>query len=103
MSSNNHQTFDKTDEDAVENGQYCKNLSVYLYNSGKSRNAEDEIRNKLKSLPKIKAGPGFSQKMTALFSLELEDEIRRKTYSLQLRNHKIQLPDLITDLSKEFL
>ena len=103
MSSNNHQTFDKTDEDAVDSNQYCKNSSVYYDNNGKNRNADDEIRDKLKSLPKIKAGQGFSQRMTALFALELEDEIRRKTYSLQLRNHKIHLPDLITDLSKEFM
>ncbi len=99
MGSNNHQTFDKTDEYTADNGHFCNHSSVYHNDNSKTC---DGIRCKLKSLPKIKAGPGFDQRMSALFVLELEEEIRRKTYSFQLRSHKIHLPDLITDLSKEF-
>lgn len=101
MGSDYHPRFDKTDEEIAEIIRNSKPSSVF--HSENSMPHETELCEKLKSLPKIKAGPGFDQKMSALFSLELEEEIRMKTISFQIKSPKIRLPDLITDLRKEFL
>lgn len=101
MGSDYHQRFDKTDEEIAEIIRTSKPSSVF--HSENSMQHETDICEKLKTLPKIKASPGFDQKMSALFSLELEEEIRRKTISFQINNPKIFLPDLILDLRKEFL
>lgn len=100
MGSDDQQTSDITDEEIAEIIRNSQPLSVYQYKNNKQHGTD--IREKLKSLPKIKAGSGFDQKMSALFSLELEEEIRRKSISFMNKNRKIRLPDLITDLRKEF-
>ncbi|TVR18077.1 MAG: hypothetical protein EA391_03315 [Balneolaceae bacterium] len=63
---------------------------------------ENHISEQLKKLPKIKAGAGFDQKMAALFALELDEEVNRKSRSLVRKSKKISIPGLIPDLSKEF-
>jgi|GEM_PF-2673059 len=63
---------------------------------------ENHISKQLRKLPKMKAGAGFDQKMAALFAIELDEEVSRKSRSLLRKSNKISIPDLITDLSKEF-
>lgn len=66
-----------------------------------NKNLRPSLCSRLKNLPEIKAGPGFDQKMAALFAMELEEEIRRKSASFQNKTSNIRLPDLIPDLRKE--
>ncbi len=63
---------------------------------------EKFISDDLGNLPKIKAGPGFDQKMAALFAMELEGEVVRKNKSWLRKSKKISLPSLISNLSQEF-
>jgi hypothetical protein len=64
-------------------------------------NSEADLKNRLKTLPQVKANPDFDRKMAALFSLELESEIQRINQSWLRKSGKIRLPELITDLRAE--
>ncbi|MEX0945428.1 MAG: hypothetical protein WD513_02260 [Balneolaceae bacterium] len=105
MRSEKNQLHDRTDEKtrSSEKEKRVENTSssVLSYNKEKSL-PDDSISSRLASLPVVKVKPGFDQKMAALFALELEEEIRRKCFSWQIKTNKIRLPDLITDLRSEF-
>ncbi len=101
MGSNNHRIFQNTDEDELENSPDSESSSAFY--STENIYSYELVRQRLKSLPKYGTGSGFDQRISAMFALELEEEIRRKTYSLHLRGRSIRLPDMIADLRKEFL
>lgn len=64
---------------------------------------EESIASKLSKLPKIKAQPGFDQRMAAAFAMELEKEILLRNQSWLKKHPKITLPDIITDLKNNLL
>lgn len=101
MGSNDHRIFQNTDEDELDESFSSETSSDF--HSGKKNNSNEWISQRLKTLPVVPTGYGFDQKISAMFALELEEEIRRKTYSLYLRRDKIRLPGLITDLRDELL
>ena len=105
MRSDKNQINDRTDEETRRTDEEKRagktSSSVLSYDKEKSL-PDDHITSRLASLPVVKVKPGFDQKMAALFALELEEEIRRKCFSWQIKTNKIRLPDLITDLRSEF-
>jgi len=62
---------------------------------------QDDLKNRLRTLPQVKAKPDFDKKMAALFSLELENEIQRINQAWLRKSGKIRLPELISDLRTE--
>lgn len=65
-----------------------------------SEDASD-AENLLNQLPKIKARPNFSQKMSALFALELENETIQRNKSWLQKKKGVKLPSLQSDISKK--
>lgn len=72
------------------------------YASTERSNFSEPIEDRLKNLPKIKARPGFDQKMAAAFALELEKETIQRNKSWLMKHSQISLPEVITDLTKNF-
>lgn len=68
----------------------------------KLHNRNESITAKLERLPKIKARPGFDQRMAAAFAMELQSETTQRNRSWLKKHPKIKLPEIITDLEKEF-
>lgn len=62
----------------------------------------ESISDRLQKLPKIKASPGFDQKMAAAFAIELEKETLQRNRSWLKKHPQISLPDVVTDLTKNF-
>lgn len=70
--------------------------------NGSGRSSANDISEILSKLPKFKAKAGFEKRMTALFALELENEIQVKNSEWLKRKKGIKLPLLISDIRKEF-
>ena len=83
---------------------------------GKSNNSKSEsedysetlddyssITERLQNLPKIKASNRFDQKMAAAFAIELQREEVQRNKSWLEKHPQISLPDVLTDLTKNFL
>lgn len=72
---------------------------------GQNNYSDDDydVPRMLGELPKIKARPGFAQKMSALFALELERETLQRNKSWIQRKKGVKLPSLRSDISKELL
>lgn len=78
-----------------------ENSSECASNTERS-NFTEPIEERLKKLPKIKARPGFDQKMAAAFALELEKETVQRNKSWLMKHPQISLPEVITNLTKNF-
>ncbi|MDR9364171.1 MAG: hypothetical protein RI575_02445 [Balneolaceae bacterium] len=61
------------------------------------------ITERLQNLPKIKASNRFDQKMAAAFAMELHREEIQRNRSWLEKHPQISLPDVLTDLTKNFL
>ncbi|MDZ7719165.1 MAG: hypothetical protein U5K72_10155 [Balneolaceae bacterium] len=72
-------------------------------NHNDSDNEQLSITERLKNLPKIKAGKQFDQKMAASFAIELQKEAIQRNKSWLEKKPQIYLPDIVTDLTKNFL
>lgn len=60
---------------------------------------EFSIEERLSHLPKIKARPGFDQRMAAAFAMEMERETLQRNRSWLKKNSNISLPDITTNFS----
>lgn len=83
-----------------------KKIGVVKPNSFSSSTAENDrdvesIAKKLVNLPKVKARPGFDQRMAAAFAMELERETQERNKSWLEKKSQISLPDITTDLIKD--
>lgn len=103
MNKNNHPFYSEEREECEKSDGSSEPRSHSSFILNRPNKAQYPIKNRLQALPIVGVGPGFDQKMTALFALELELEIKLRSASFQLRNNKISLPDMITDFRKEFL
>lgn len=65
-------------------------------------NYRESITDRLQKLPKIKASSGFDQKMAAAFAIELEKETLQRNRSWLKKHPQISLPEVATDLAKNF-
>ena len=61
----------------------------------------DSISKRLKNLPKVKARPGFTQRMAAAFAMELEIETQERNKAWLKKRAQISLPDITSDLIKD--
>lgn len=61
------------------------------------------ITERLQNLPKIKPSNRFDQKMAAAFAMELQKEEIQRNRSWLKKHPQISLPDVLTDLTKNFL
>ncbi len=61
----------------------------------------ESLVEKLRSLPPVKARPGFDQRMAAAFAMELERETQERNRSWLKKNSQISLPDMTSDLIKD--
>lgn len=102
MKTYNNQFYSEEREECENSDNNSEPRSHSSFNLIRKNHSVKSIRSRLKNLPQINVSSGFDQRMAALFALELELEIRQKSASLQLRNSKIRLPDIITDFRKEF-
>lgn len=68
-----------------------------------SGNNHSSISERLQNLPKIKASKQFDQKMVAAFAMELQKEEKQRNKSWLEKHPKISLPDIVMDLTKNFL
>ncbi len=86
-----------------ERNSYFMNPENIKNSSGRSpvSNSQADLKNRLRTLPQVKAKPDFDQKMAALFSLELDNEIQRINQAWLRKSGKIRLPELISDLRTE--
>lgn len=103
MKTNINQFYSEARDECEKSENYSEPRSHSSFNLIRKNHAVHTISTRLQNLPQINVSSGFDQRMAALFALELELEIRQKNTSLQLRNRKIRLPDIITDFRKEFL
>ncbi len=103
MMTNRNQLYSEEREECEKSDDKSEPRSHSSFNLIQKKQGLNRITTRLKNLPQVNVSPGFDQRMAALFALELELEIKQKSASLQLRNSKIRLPDVITDFRKEFL
>lgn len=103
MNTNNNQFYREEREECENSENNSETRSHSSYNLIRKNSSLNRIRRRLKNLPQVNVSSGFDQRMAALYALELELEIRQRSASLQLRNNKIRLPDIITDFRKESL
>lgn len=89
-------------EECENSDGYSEPRSHSSFNVSRKKQIVHSISSRLQNLPQVNVSSGFDQRMAALFALELELEIKQKSASLQLRNSKIRLPEIITDFRKEF-
>lgn len=61
------------------------------------------ISERLQNLPKIKTSNHFDQKMAAAFAMELQKEEIQRNKNWREKHPQISLPDVLTDLTKNFL
>lgn len=61
----------------------------------------ESIAERLRNLPKVKARPGFDQRMAAAFAMELERETQERNKSWLKKNSQISLPNVTSDLIKD--
>ena len=73
---------------------FCTSTSAEGY-----RNVES-IAERLRKLSKVKARPGFDQRMAAAFAMELERETQERNRNWLKKNSQISLPDISADLIK---
>ncbi len=103
MMTNSNQFYSEEREECENSEDNSEPRSHSSFNSIQKNQTLHKITTRLQNLPQVNVSSGFDQRMAALFALELELEIKQKSASLQLRNSKIRLPDIITDFRKEFL
>jgi hypothetical protein len=99
----NSQQFCSEEREGCEKSNESEPRSHSSFIPNQNLKARNAIKNRLYALPQVGVGPGFDQKMAALFAMELELETKLRSASFQLKNNKIRLPDIITDFRKEFL
>jgi|GEM_PF-3414776 len=102
MKINQHQINSEKREECENSEKYSDPRSHSSFYKNRNDKAIQSISDRLENLPQVNVSSGFDQRMAALFALELELEIKQKSASLLLRNSKINLPDIITDIRKEF-
>lgn len=102
MMTNSNQFYSEEREECENSDEYSDPRSRSSFHLIRKNKSVHTITTRLQNLPQINVSSGFDQRMAALFALELELEIQQKSASLQLRNSKIRLPDIITDFRKEF-
>lgn len=61
----------------------------------------ESIAEQLRNLPKVKARPGFDQRMAAAFAMELERETQERNRSWLKKKRQISLPNVSADLIKD--
>lgn len=102
MMTNSNQFYSEEREECEKSDDFSEPRSHSSFNLIRKNKAANTITRRLQNLPQVNVSSDFDQRMAALFALELELEIKQKSASLQLRNNKIKLPDIITDFRKEF-
>lgn len=83
--------------------QQCNCPDCTIANGSKSKSYFSVVPILMANLPEVKARPGFERKMAAAFAIELEEEVDRRNRSWLRKSQKISLPEVIKDLSQEFL
>lgn len=90
--------------DCEENPCNCEEFrfseSNFCYSTSDNYLDVVSILERLKNLPKVKARPGFDQRMAAAFAMELERETQERNKAWLKKNSQISLPDITSDLIK---
>lgn len=75
--------------------------SIFCSSTADSNLNSDSIVIDLRKLPKVKARPGFDQRMAAAFAMELERETQERNKAWLTKNTQISLPGVTSDLLKD--
>lgn len=89
-------------EETLCNSKNYNFLEPYFCSSTSDNYRDVELISKqLNNLPKVKARPGFNQRMAAAFAMELERETQERNKAWLKKNSQISLPDITSDLIKD--